>query len=164
MTLWACLRRSTLLRLLPLTEEQKCPFLSRSSDRMASSAQHHAHQHAHREPDRHRREGSLRRDHGEPAPSAARSARRCKQKFPLRTGETTFPFLQHFIRSLKAGGRAGIVIKTVRSRPKWEIRPECAQADEMPHLPRCAQRCCCISGTPESFGAPPRTEETRGRL
>src|SRR4029077_20738695 len=31
--------------------------------------------------------------------------------FPIKTGETAFLFLQHFIKSLKAGGRAGIVIK-----------------------------------------------------
>jgi len=34
-----------------------------------------------------------------------------QQNFPIRTGETAFLFLQHFIRILKAGGRAGIVIK-----------------------------------------------------
>jgi len=34
-----------------------------------------------------------------------------QQNFPIRTGETAFLFLQHFIKSLKAGGRAGIVIK-----------------------------------------------------
>ena len=34
-----------------------------------------------------------------------------QQNFPIRTGETAFLFLQHFIRSLKAGGRGGIVIK-----------------------------------------------------
>jgi type I restriction enzyme M protein len=34
-----------------------------------------------------------------------------QQNFPIRTGETAFLFLQHFIRMLKAGGRAGIVIK-----------------------------------------------------
>jgi type I restriction enzyme M protein len=31
--------------------------------------------------------------------------------FPIRTGETAFLFLQHFIKTVKAGGRAGIVIK-----------------------------------------------------
>jgi type I restriction enzyme M protein len=31
--------------------------------------------------------------------------------FPTKTGETAFLFLQHFIKSLKAGGRAAIVIK-----------------------------------------------------
>ena len=34
-----------------------------------------------------------------------------QQNFPIKTGETAFLFLQHFIKSLKAGGRAGIVIK-----------------------------------------------------
>ena len=33
------------------------------------------------------------------------------QNFPIRTSETAFLFLQHFIKILKAGGRAGIVIK-----------------------------------------------------
>jgi len=31
--------------------------------------------------------------------------------FPIRTAETTYLFLQHYIKILKAGGRAGIVIK-----------------------------------------------------
>ena len=34
-----------------------------------------------------------------------------QQNFPIKSGETAYLFLQHFIRSLKAGGRAGIVIK-----------------------------------------------------
>jgi type I restriction enzyme M protein len=34
-----------------------------------------------------------------------------QQNFSIRTGETAFLFLQHFIKSLRAGGRAGIVIK-----------------------------------------------------
>jgi len=34
-----------------------------------------------------------------------------QQNFPIRTGETAFLFLQHFIRILKAAGRGGIVIK-----------------------------------------------------
>ncbi len=34
-----------------------------------------------------------------------------QQNFPIKTGETASLFLQHFIKSLKAGGRAGIVIK-----------------------------------------------------
>ncbi len=34
-----------------------------------------------------------------------------QQNFPIKTGETAFLFLQHFIKALKAGGRAGIVIK-----------------------------------------------------
>src|SRR5260370_35530106 len=34
-----------------------------------------------------------------------------RQNFPIRTGETAFLFLQHFIKILKAGGRGGVVIK-----------------------------------------------------
>jgi len=34
-----------------------------------------------------------------------------QQNFSIRTGETAFLFLQHFIKMLKAGGRAAIVIK-----------------------------------------------------
>jgi len=34
-----------------------------------------------------------------------------QQNFSIRTGETAFLFLQHFIKILKAGGRGGVVIK-----------------------------------------------------
>ncbi|MDD4965220.1 MAG: N-6 DNA methylase [Gallionella sp.] len=34
-----------------------------------------------------------------------------QQNFPIKTGETAFLFLQHFIKILKAGGKAGVVIK-----------------------------------------------------
>lgn len=34
-----------------------------------------------------------------------------KQNFPIQTSETAFLFLQHFIKTLKAGGRGGVVIK-----------------------------------------------------
>ena len=34
-----------------------------------------------------------------------------QQNFPIRSGETAYLFLQHFIKKLKAGGRAGVVIK-----------------------------------------------------
>ncbi len=34
-----------------------------------------------------------------------------QQPFSIKTGETAFLFLQHFIKSLKAGGRAAVVIK-----------------------------------------------------
>jgi type I restriction enzyme M protein len=34
-----------------------------------------------------------------------------QQNFPIRTGETAFLFLQHFIKMLRAGGRGGVVIK-----------------------------------------------------
>jgi type I restriction enzyme M protein len=34
-----------------------------------------------------------------------------QQNFPIKTGETAFLFLQHFIKILKTGGKAGVVIK-----------------------------------------------------
>ncbi|MEM7728195.1 MAG: N-6 DNA methylase [Pseudomonadota bacterium] len=34
-----------------------------------------------------------------------------QHNFPIRSGETAYLFLQHFIRKLKPGGRAGVVIK-----------------------------------------------------
>lgn len=34
-----------------------------------------------------------------------------QQNFPIKSGETAYMFLQHFIKYLKAGGKAGIVIK-----------------------------------------------------
>lgn len=34
-----------------------------------------------------------------------------QQNFPIKSGETAYLFLQHFIKKLRAGGRAGIVIK-----------------------------------------------------
>ena len=44
--------------------------------------------------------------------SALRGQERPKCKnFPIKTGETAFLFLQHFIKPLKAGGRGGVVIK-----------------------------------------------------
>jgi type I restriction enzyme M protein len=35
-----------------------------------------------------------------------------QQNFPIRTGETAFLFLQHFIKMLRAGGRGGVIIKS----------------------------------------------------
>jgi type I restriction enzyme M protein len=44
-------------------------------------------------------------------PFGGKERKEVQQNFPIRTGETAYLFLQHFIRMLKAGGRAGIVIK-----------------------------------------------------
>ncbi len=44
-------------------------------------------------------------------PFGGKERKEVQQNFPIRTGETAFLFLQHFIKRLKAGGRAGIVIK-----------------------------------------------------
>src|SRR5467141_274260 len=44
-------------------------------------------------------------------PFGGQERKEVQQNFPIRTGETAFLFLQHFIKILKAGGRGGIVIK-----------------------------------------------------
>lgn len=44
-------------------------------------------------------------------PFGGKERKEIQQNFDIKTGETAFLFLQHFIKSLKAGGRAGIVIK-----------------------------------------------------
>jgi type I restriction enzyme M protein len=44
-------------------------------------------------------------------PFGGKERREVQQNFPIRTGETAFLFLQHFIKMLRAGGRGGVVIK-----------------------------------------------------
>ena len=44
-------------------------------------------------------------------PFGGKERKEVQQNFPIKTGETAFLFLQHFIKSLKAGGRGAIVIK-----------------------------------------------------
>ncbi|MBX7133123.1 MAG: type I restriction-modification system subunit M [Fimbriimonadaceae bacterium] len=44
-------------------------------------------------------------------PFGGKERKEVQQNFPIRTGETAFLFLQHFIKMLKAGGRAAVVIK-----------------------------------------------------
>ena len=44
-------------------------------------------------------------------PFGGKERKEVQQNFPIKTGETAFLFLQHFIRMLKAGGRAAVVIK-----------------------------------------------------
>jgi len=44
-------------------------------------------------------------------PFGGKERKEVQQNFPIKSGETAFLFLQHFIKILKAGGRAGIVIK-----------------------------------------------------
>ena len=44
-------------------------------------------------------------------PFGGRERKEVQQNFPIKTSETAFLFLQHFIKFLKAGGRAAIVIK-----------------------------------------------------
>jgi type I restriction enzyme M protein len=44
-------------------------------------------------------------------PFGGKERKEVQQNFPIRTGETAFLFLQHFIKYLKAGGRGAVVIK-----------------------------------------------------
>src|ERR1700680_3761262 len=44
-------------------------------------------------------------------PFGRKERKEVQQNFPIRTGETAFLFLQHFMKILKAGGRGGVVIK-----------------------------------------------------
>ena len=44
-------------------------------------------------------------------PFGGKERKEVQQNFPIRTGETAFLFLQHFIKMLRAGGRAAVVIK-----------------------------------------------------
>ena len=44
-------------------------------------------------------------------PFGGKERKEVQQNFPIKTGETAFLFLQHFIKMLKAGGRAAVVIK-----------------------------------------------------
>jgi type I restriction enzyme M protein len=44
-------------------------------------------------------------------PFGGKERKEVQQNFPIRTGETAYLFLQHFIKMLRAGGRGGVVIK-----------------------------------------------------
>jgi len=44
-------------------------------------------------------------------PFGGKERKEIQQNFPIKTGETAFLFLQHFIKFLKAGGRGAVVIK-----------------------------------------------------
>ncbi len=44
-------------------------------------------------------------------PFGGKERKEIQQNFTIKTGETAFLFLQHFIKFLKAGGRAAVVIK-----------------------------------------------------
>ena len=44
-------------------------------------------------------------------PFGGKERKEVQQNFPIKTGETAFLFLQHFIKYLRAGGRAAVVIK-----------------------------------------------------
>jgi type I restriction enzyme M protein len=45
-------------------------------------------------------------------PFSGKEDEELQQNFPIKTAETVFLFLQHFIRMLKAGGRAAVVVRS----------------------------------------------------
>lgn len=69
--------------------------------------------------------------------------REVQQNFPIRTGETAYLFLQHFIRKLRAGGRAAVVIKnTVLSNTdnaSVALRKELLESCELHSILDCPQ-------------------------
>jgi type I restriction enzyme M protein len=44
-------------------------------------------------------------------PNGGKERKEVQQNFPIRTGETAFLFLQHFLKMLRAGGRGGVILK-----------------------------------------------------
>ena len=52
------------------------------------------------------------------------------QNFPIKTSETAYLFMQHFMKSLKAGGNAGIIIKNtfLSNGDATEVRRELLQS------------------------------------
>ena len=69
--------------------------------------------------------------------------REVQQNFPIRTGETAYLFLQHFIRKLRAGGRAAIVIKNTflsnTDNASVALRKELLAAAELHTILDCPQ-------------------------
>ncbi|MBR2574240.1 MAG: N-6 DNA methylase [Loktanella sp.] len=69
--------------------------------------------------------------------------REVQQNFPIRTGETAYLFLQHFIRKLKAPGRAAIVIKNTflsnTDNASVALRKELLAAAELHTILDCPQ-------------------------
>lgn len=69
--------------------------------------------------------------------------REVQQNFPIRTGETAYLFLQHFIRKLRAGGRAAIVIKNTflsnTDNASVALRRELLEACELHTILDCPQ-------------------------
>ena len=44
-------------------------------------------------------------------PFGGKERKEVQQNFPIKSGETAYLFMQHFIKLLKVGGRAGVIIK-----------------------------------------------------
>ena len=61
-------------------------------------------------------------------PFGGKERKEVQQNFDIKTGETAFLFLQHFIKYLKAGGRAAIVIKNTFCRIRIIRRGRCVRS------------------------------------
>lgn len=76
-------------------------------------------------------------------PFGGSERREVQQNFPIRTGETAYLFLQHFIRKLKAGGRAAVVIKNTflsnTDNASVALREELLEAAELHTILDCPQ-------------------------
>jgi len=75
-------------------------------------------------------------------PFGGKERREVQQNFPIKTSETAFLFLQHFIKILKAGGKAGVVIKNTflsntdnASFSLWQTLLESCNLHTVPDLP-----------------------------
>jgi type I restriction enzyme M protein len=67
-----------------------------------------------------------------------------QQNFPIKSGETAYLFLQHFIRKLKSGGRAAIVIKNTflsnADRASISLRKELLESCNLHTVLDCPQK------------------------
>ncbi len=82
-------------------------------------------------------------------PFGGKERKEVQQNFPIKTGETAFLFLQHFIKMVKAGGRGGVVIKNTflsnSDNASKALRQELLESCNLHtilglsrwHLPRC---------------------------
>jgi type I restriction enzyme M protein len=76
-------------------------------------------------------------------PFGGKERKEVQQNFPIKTGETASLFLQHFIKYLKAGGRAAIVIKNTflsnTDNASVALRKELLEAAELHTVLDCPQ-------------------------
>lgn len=85
-------------------------------------------------------------------PFGGKERKEVQQNFPIKTGETAYLFLQHFMKVLRAGGKAGVVIKdTFLSNPDSaavSLRRELLDSHNLHTI------LICPSGTFSSTGTP----------
>lgn len=98
-----------------------------------------------------------------------------QQNFPIKSGETAYLYLPHFIRKLKAGGRGAVVIKdTFLSKTDGAsvvLRKELLESCNLHTVPDCpgdifqgraSRRWCCSSRRGRRRGRSGATSSTRG--